>query len=59
MDAEHESIQLIRHAMAKHINEVAQELLYWMEALDELDAEIEAPPAPPPAAPQAARPGSS
>lgn len=34
-----EPIQLIRHAMAKHIKEVAQELLYWMEELNKLDHE--------------------
>ena len=39
MQAEQEPIQLIRHAMAKHIKEVAQELLYWMEELNKLDHE--------------------
>ena len=39
MHAEQEPIQLIRHAMAKHIKEVAQELLYWMEELNKLDHE--------------------
>jgi hypothetical protein len=35
-----EPVQLIRHAMAKHIKEVAQELLYWMEELNKIETEL-------------------
>ena len=35
-----EPVQLIRHAMAKHIKEVAQELLYWMEELNKIESEL-------------------
>lgn len=39
MHVEQEPMQLIRQAMAQHIKEVAQELLYWMEELSKLDNE--------------------
>ena len=40
-----EPVQLIRHAMAKHIKEVAQELLYWMEELNKIESELNNTPA--------------